>query len=434
MLFAVVDAAFAADGSSVVVGRALVDAESRAIPLERLQLRRSRYNIHIGLVAHGPKRRFDLIVTNPSQKNKTLEKEQWLYVRHFRLGGSAKAAFDNTWRYYAIRVSKFNQRSEGQMFVDAHTIPADPDFVQCLPFLPLGFMNVSMVNDAEGKVDALDASVVDHRGGAALLWGYQLRVVFDELALFNTSLSHGAIAEVGEDSFAKEVSISRRVLWTLVAISVAACVLAALVFVMRHRSLDETVVMDVGAVNGEEAFPAALKLQPTAVEAPEDVQEPAVPHRPLHHRLERGDDPPCGEVMVDLEISEGTTANVGEVSFSISSTAPVRAVDLLDLEDEAEPDNTPDFAPPTEKSSEDYSEVEAWSAGELLLSIAALLDPTLSRQTAESLANRAGSLLRDCEADRPPRPAAAAPLAGRWSASSAASTSCRWHGIGSSAS
>ncbi|MDP2059458.1 MAG: hypothetical protein Q8J97_06955, partial [Flavobacteriaceae bacterium] len=229
-----VDAAFYSDGAIPALEAAMFDAEDRYAEFEDLRLPRDNYSVYFGVFANGPKRRVDVVLMNPDKrpaKNSAgggADREDWLVVRHFRLGDEVGALlFDGEWRFLSLQFKRSTGNFDGQIYVDGKTAPTDPNFVQCFPWLPAG---------ARAPAPQLsDPLVTDVRGGAAMVFGYRLRGSLDEIRIHDKDLQHTTIVDIGGEIFKRELEIDTTALLAVGIVGIVCFVAGIVLLVARGR-------------------------------------------------------------------------------------------------------------------------------------------------------------------------------------------------------
>ena len=222
-LFAKVDSVFLADGRSPALERAFIDIQDRDIPEFELQSYQSEDSVstHVAVYLDGPNKRVSLLVSDKSRRFNAKTREDWHYVRHFRLGESQ--LYDGEWKFFAIRLYSRNERQEGQVFVDGFSQIADPNYIQCLPFMP------PLIINRNHTTTGLDG-IGFNSPGSSTIWGYRLKGSLDELHVYNEALNPQTLPEIAG---IREIRrITKAVLITLVTLSAVVAFIYVVVTVM----------------------------------------------------------------------------------------------------------------------------------------------------------------------------------------------------------
>ncbi len=189
--FAKVDSGFLTDGRSPALERARFDVLDRFLPETALMSANAGDSLstHMAVYVEGSKKRISLLVSDPDARATAQTKEDWFYVRHFRLGAAAGDLFDDSWRFVALRIYQRNYRKEAQIFIDGVSQAVDPNWVQCLPWVP------KRIRHWHHWIGNLSLSFL--APGASIMWGYRLKASLDELHVYRTALSPTVIPRVG---------------------------------------------------------------------------------------------------------------------------------------------------------------------------------------------------------------------------------------------
>ena len=183
-----------------------------------------------GVYINGPARRIDVVLMRPDHKRNATSTDDWLAVRHFRLGDPhASALFDDTWRFVTLQLLDERTHYEGRAYVDGHIELSSAGYVQCLPWL------APAVRTMRDKLaDAHDRRISVQLDGGALLVGYRYRGGVDELRVYDTAIEHRTIAAIGGEGFVGEVAVSGTAIVAVGAVAAALLVGGVVVHVGRR--------------------------------------------------------------------------------------------------------------------------------------------------------------------------------------------------------